>query len=332
VLALNAAGAGDFDRTSGLDVVRSRRTGLPYRLAVALLNTRALLEALRFKPGVVLNAHIVTAPAAALIGALMRVPVVLYLYADEVAERPRLAGFAARSADAIVSISRHTSELAVQAGADARRLRLIPPGVDVPEDVVRRRDSGPPTVVTIARINERYKGHDTILRALPLVLEDVPDARWVVIGDGPLRPEFEEIARSHGLQDHVRFTGLVPDDERDAWLQRADVFVLASRLPVTGGGEGFGIVFLEAAAHGVPSVAGDAAGVRDAVVDGETGILVDPTDHVALARAVSSLLLDPERTRALGRNARARAERFAWPIIAAQVEQLALELISESAA
>ncbi len=118
------------------------------------------------------------------------------------------------------------------------------------------------------------------------------------------------------------------DAERDAALARAHVFAMPSRLPPGGGGEGFGIVYLEAAAHGLPVVAGDVGGARDAIVHGETGLLVDPESPAALADALSDLLLDPPRARALGEAGAQRARGFAWPLIAREVEELAFEVSS----
>jgi glycosyltransferase involved in cell wall biosynthesis len=101
---------------------------------------------------------------------------------------------------------------------------------------------------------------------------------------------------------------------------------MPSRLPPDGGGEGFGIVYLEAGLHALPVVAGNVAGALDAVVDGETGLLVDPTDHVAVADAISSLILDPELAERLGRAGERRAREHSWPVIARRVEDLLLEV------
>jgi phosphatidyl-myo-inositol dimannoside synthase len=100
---------------------------------------------------------------------------------------------------------------------------------------------------------------------------------------------------------------------------------MPSRLPLDWGGEGFGIVYLEAAVHRLPSVAGNVAGARDAVVHGETGLLVDPTDHVAVADALTTLLEDPEAAERMGEAAAERATQFAWPVIARRVEDMLLE-------
>jgi phosphatidyl-myo-inositol dimannoside synthase len=145
----------------------------------------------------------------------------------------------------------------------------------------------------------------------------------VIVGDGPLRPYVEAMLTANRLDGNVRLVGSVSDAERDAWLDRAHLFVLPSRVPPNGvGGEGFGIVFLEAAAHGLPVVAADDGGTRDAVVHGQTGLLVPPTDHVALADAITDLLLDETRAREMGEAGATRAREFAWPRIADQVEQL----------
>jgi phosphatidylinositol alpha-1,6-mannosyltransferase len=107
---------------------------------------------------------------------------------------------------------------------------------------------------------------------------------------------------------------------------------MPSRLSSLGGGEGFGIVYLEAACHLLPVVAGNVGGAVDAVVDGVTGVLVDPTDHIAVANAIAELLLDERRAQNLGRAGAARAREFAWPQIAKQVEDLLHEVVGAKAA
>jgi glycosyltransferase involved in cell wall biosynthesis len=106
---------------------------------------------------------------------------------------------------------------------------------------------------------------------------------------------------------------------------------MPSRLrPGGSGGEGFGIVYLEAGAHGLPCVGGNVAGALDAVVDGETGELVDPRDHLAVAEAVSGLLLDSERARRMGEAAARHAAELAWPAVGERVEQLMLRTIGRA--
>jgi phosphatidyl-myo-inositol dimannoside synthase len=174
-------------------------------------------------------------------------------------------------------------------------------------------------------MRDAHKGHDVMLQAMTLVRRRVPEARWVVVGDGPLRPRYEQLARQLGIGGAVDFVGPAADAERDAWLRRADVFAMPTRLPDGArGGEGFGIAYLEAAAHGLPVVAANAGGARDAVAPGATGLLVDPTDHREVADALVSLLAEPARARAMGERAIAWAAGFAWQRTADQVADVLL--------
>jgi glycosyltransferase involved in cell wall biosynthesis len=119
----------------------------------------------------------------------------------------------------------------------------------------------------------------------------------------------------------------VPDERRDWWLRHADVLAMPSRLPGDGrAGEGFGIVYLEAGAHGTPVVAGNVAGALDAVADGESGLLVDPTDPHAVADAIAAVLLDRGLAQRLGDGGARRARGFAWPRIAERVEAVVREV------
>ena len=326
VVTLDGAGAARFDAGQSLDVVRVAAVGLDHRLSIARLNAAALREAVRFRAQAVLSVHIVLAPAACALRWL-GLPFVQYLYADELIHRPRLLAFALRRAAAGIAVSRYTRELAAGLGADTSRVRVIPVGVDLPQGRLAER-SPQPTIVTVARLDEPYKGHDTVIRALPLVRAAVPEVRWVVIGDGRLRPWLERLASAHGVADSTAFLGRVPDAERDAWLDRAHAFALPARVPAGGGGEGFGIAFLEAGGHGLPVVAGNVGGARDAVVGGQTGLLVEPTDHVAVAAAITELLLDRARAEAIGRAGAARAGALAWPQVVRRVEDVILEVVT----
>jgi phosphatidyl-myo-inositol dimannoside synthase len=155
----------------------------------------------------------------------------------------------------------------------------------------------------------------------------VPGVEWVIVGDGPLRPALEALAAELGVGDAVRFLGARPRAERDAWLDRAHAFVMPSRVPPGGvGGEGFGIVYLEAGAHGLPVIAGDRGGATDAVEDGKTGLLVDATDPAAVAGAAIRMLTDGELARRLGEGGAARAALHSWPRVAAAVEDVVAEL------
>lgn len=297
-----------------------------HRLEVLLMNAIAVRESRRFRPDVVLSMHIVGSPAAATIGRMLKVPTVTYVHAKEVGASPDLARFGLRTCSAVIAVSRYARELALAAGADVNTIHIIPPGVDLSKPGGGPRDAGP-TVLTVARLEDRYKGHDVVVRALPLIRARVPGARWVVIGDGQLRGEILELAEANGVADAVVMLGSVSDAERNSWLDRAHVFAMPSRLPAgKAAGEGFGIVYLEAGVHGLPVVAGNVGGAVDAVVDGETGLLVDPTSSLAVADAISDLLLDGPRARAMGEAGGRRAQEFSWSATSARVEDLLLSL------
>lgn len=332
VVTLDARNARTFDATSTLCVRRVRTRGGSPVARNAQLNLGAVRAALRLRPHVTLSLHLVASPAAATVRGVLGAATVQIFHAQEIGGKPRLAAFAARRADAVIAVSSYTAELIAATGARPAALHLISGGVDLPSQP-RPLRAERPTLVTVARLKDRYKGHDVLVRALERVRARVPDVQWVVIGDGPLRGELEALARSHGLEDAVRFLGSVSDEERDSWLARADLLAMPSRLPDGGlAGEGFGLVYLEAGAFGKPVVAGAVGGALDAVVDQETGLLVDPTDADAVAGAITKLLLDEQLARRLGRAARERAQAFSWPARAARVEAVLFEALASRAA
>ena len=327
IVALGAPGADEFDAHSALDVVRVARKGSRFnRLGVARLNAAGMRHGLTFRPGILVSGHAVTAPASAALSAWRRIPVIQYLHGDEYRHRPRLVRFAVHRADAVIAVSRHAGDLAIAAGCEPDKLHVVHPGVDPPSQPLNGRAERP-TVVTVSRMFASYKGHDLMIQALPRIKQRVPEVEWVVIGDGPLRPGLEAMASSAGISDSVRFLGRIPDKQRDEWLGRAHVFALPSRLPDEGvGGEGFGIVYLEAGAHELPVVGVAEGGALDAVIDGETGRLVGPKDHIALADAVADLLVNPEQAARLGEAGARRARQLSWKRHAQLVERLANDL------
>lgn len=329
VVTLDSPGSAQFDRESGLAVWRVPNHGRLRGGAAARLNAAALRHALSFRPDVTISLHIVTSPAAVAIRRALGARIVQYFHAEEIGAKPKLAAFAVRQADEVVAVSSYTAGLITATGLVPASMTLISPGVDIP------RDSMPlaadrPTFVTISRIAERYKGHDVLVRALPLVLAKLPSVEWIVIGDGPLRAGIEQLAGSYAVADSIQFLGSVSDEQRDLWLRRADLLAMPSRLPGGGmPGEGFGIVYLEAGAYGKPVVAGNVGGALDAVAAGESGLLVDPTDSVAVAEAITSLLLDRELAQQLGEGGRRRAHASAWSTVLERVEDMLCEQVGE---
>jgi phosphatidylinositol alpha-1,6-mannosyltransferase len=331
-VALGYPGDVEHDTALGADVRRISSAQRNRRLAVAALNARSMVEAARFRPDVILSGHVVASLGALALRRALRAPLVQYVHADEFRVRAGLTGRVVRAADATIAVSRYTREMALAAGASPERVRIVLPGVDLPEPWSAER-SGPPTLLTVATMLFRYKGHDVMVRALPLIRAKVPEVRWVVVGDGHFRPAVESAVAAYGLGGSVELLGRVSDEERNRWLESARVFCMPSRVPAAGvGGEGFGSAYQEAGARGLPAIGGNVAGARDAVADGETGLLVDPADHLAVAGAATALLLDPERAEAMGEAARRRAEGNSWPAVAGRVEEVLREVVGEAAA
>lgn len=166
-----------------------------------------------------------------------------------------------------------------------------------------------PLLVTIARLVP-HKGQDTVIDALPLL---DPSVHYLVVGDGEYREAFEARARERGVAQRVHFTGPLPDDEVAEAYATASVYVGMSRLHNGINVEGFGISFVEASASGVPVVAGDSGGVRSAVRDGETGLVIAAADAAGLAATVRGLLSNEERRRAMGDAGRRAVEsHYNW--------------------
>ncbi|GAB2461469.1 glycosyltransferase family 4 protein [Jatrophihabitans fulvus] len=166
-----------------------------------------------------------------------------------------------------------------------------------------------PVIVCVSRLVAR-KGQDALVRALPAVRRAVPDAALLLVGSGPYRPTLEKLAERHGVQDAVVFTGGVPFGRLPEHYAAGDVFAMPCRTRRGGMDvEGLGIVFLEASAAGLPVLVGDSGGSPDAVLDGETGYLVDGRDDTAIARRLVTLLQDADLRGRMGAAGRAWVER-----------------------
>ena len=168
------------------------------------------------------------------------------------------------------------------------------------------------------------KGQDVLVRALPEIRRRVPGAALLIVGDGPHLPAVRRLASRLGLAGHVVLAGRVPGAQLPSYYAAGDVFCMPSRTRLGGlEPEGLGICYLEAAATGLPVVAGDSGGAPDAVLEGETGYVVDGRDVGAVADRCARLLADRDLARRLGQRGRAWvAERWRWDDQAARFRQL----------
>jgi glycosyltransferase involved in cell wall biosynthesis len=220
---------------------------------------------------------------------------------------------ALQKADLVLAVSRYTRDRIIdEAGVNANRVKILHNTCD--SDRFRIAPKHPrllqkyglrpqtPVILTVCRLDETegYKGYDQIIKALPKIRRDTPDARYLIVGKGTDRPRIERLIDETGVRDAVILAGYVPDGELTEHYNLCDIFAMPSQ------GEGFGIVYLEALACGKPVLAGNRDGSRDALADGELGLLVDPenTDEIAsqivsvLRREhMSPILFNPRRLR-----------------------------------
>jgi phosphatidylinositol alpha-1,6-mannosyltransferase len=206
----------------------------------------------------------------------------------------------------------------------AARMRRLAPGVD--ETVFHAGAGGAeirarygladrPVVVCVSRLVPR-KGQDTLIRSWPRVLRAVPDAALLLVGGGPYRTALERLRDETGVAGSVRITGTVPWEELPAHYDAGDVFAMPCRTRRAGlDVEGLGIVYLEASATGLPVIAGDSGGAPDAVLAGETGVVVDGHSVTAVAQSVIDLLSNPKDAAAMGEKGRSWIEQeWRWEV------------------
>lgn len=220
------------------------------------------------------------------------------------------------------AISHSTADDLVARGLRRSDIRVIHPGVDLafytPPPEPRR--TAEPTFLYLGRL-KRYKGVEIILEALARLRERGCAARLAVAGRGTREPHLRRLAARLGVADRVDFLGFVTEEQKRELLRTAWANVLVSPK------EGWGMINIEAAACGTPTVASDAPGLRESVLHGRTGLLVPYGDPQALADALQSLARDPARVEALGQEALRFAARFSWDAAAEQTEAHLCEVL-----
>jgi phosphatidylinositol alpha-1,6-mannosyltransferase len=161
-------------------------------------------------------------------------------------------------------------------------------------------------LLTVGSVTER-KGQDVVIRALPHILEQVPDAHYLIAGAPNKQLDFEQLAHSLGVGEHIHFLGQVPSDLLVRIMNSCDVFIMTSKHTEDGDFEGYGIAVVEAALCGKPAVVADNSGLVEAIVHGQTGLAVSEGDELATAEAVLEILKNDELRLTMGQAARERA-------------------------
>jgi len=208
-----------------------------------------------------------------------------------------------------IAISDTTRQGLIAMGVPNERIDVIPPGIDHSQFGPGAAKSRDPTILYVGRL-KAYKRVDVLVRLMPRVLEQVPDARLIVLGRGEMESRLKRQAHDLGLDGHAVFKGFVEEAEKVRLLQRAWVNVIPSV------NEGWGISAIEANACGTPCVAFRVPGLSDSIRDGETGRLVQSEGE--MAEAIISMLLDPEYSQELGEGGLRWAHTFGWENTAAR--------------
>jgi len=293
-------------RDQGLDVA-----GLPLRGDLSLRASAMLAGLLRRTRPDVVQLHDPHALAAGLLAARAAPPVrIVATRRVDFPLRGRLSRWKYRSSRGVIAVSRKIAGILGADGMPAERIRVVYEGVSDRPALPGGREAllelgvpaGCPVVGNVAALTD-HKDHATLIEAAALVRRRLPEARFVCVGEGELRPRLEALCRERGLVDRWIFAGFRHDLDR--LIPAFTVFCLSSHM------EGLGTSLLDAMSFGRPVVATAAGGIPEAVEDGVTGRVVPVRDPAALAGALVEVLGDPQRARALGDAGRRRfEERF----------------------
>jgi phosphatidylinositol alpha-1,6-mannosyltransferase len=236
------------------------------------------------------------------------------------------------SARAVIAISNYTKSLLGGLGVNEKRIHVIPCGTDpqrfhpdIDGSSVREKFGieGKKVILSVSRLVKR-KGNANVIAALPGILEEIPEAHYLIVGKGDEEGTLKTQVQDMGLSENVTFAGYADESELPGYYAACNVFVMPSFAAHRGENvEGFGIAYLEANACGKPVIGGKTGGVTDAIVEGETGLLVDPLDVEDIRKAILDVLGDDEKARAMGLAGRKRVEtEYNWRSISERILEL----------
>ena len=267
---------------------------------------------------------------------LLRKPLVVYCHGEELSTWGRGRKFRTmlwvyRHADANIANSEYTLEEMVKLGVRRETITLIYPGVETErfrpglpcEDLKQSisLQTGQKLILSVGRLVRR-KGFDQVIRSLPELVKQSIDVHYALIGIGEDWDYLSELAKELGVSERLHLLGHVSPEDLPRWYNACDVFVMANR-EINGDTEGFGMVFLEAAACGKPAIAGDAGGTAAAVVDGETGLRIDGHREELVTSALCAVLNDAVFAARLADAGLARARtEFSWDSVANKTRSL----------
>lgn len=282
----------------------------------------------------ILVGHVALAPLAYTLSKLLGVPFWTFAYGVDVWGGLSFpTDWAFRKSQKIISISNWTKDILVTRGISPETIEIVHPGLSAfyetaSPKITRPGSEGPLKLLTVSRLDpqEQYKGHDHVISAMTLIQKHNPEClpHYTIQGTGEDRQRLERLVFLSGLSDHVTFLDRLESREDLADLYRqADVFIMPSRFGCWEGkwrGEGFGIVYVEAAAVGLPSIAYECGGVLDIISHEQNGILVKPDDIESLSKTLISLSKNRHQLVQMGERARERAlKKFSRKAISEEI-------------
>lgn len=201
-------------------------------------------------------------------------------------------------------------------GTNSQKVTVIPNGVDIaklkrPKNVIPNalrftKSKGEKMILTVGNLIER-KNHQSVIRALPMVLQNIPNTTYVIVGNGPTLHELKRIVKSVGVTDNVQFVGQVDDEKLREYYHSCDVFIMPSTQ------EGFGIAYLEASACSKPIIGSITTAAQEVIIDGVTGFLVNPLDDEAISKLLLKVLSDRQLMNKMGVQGRKMIfEKYLW--------------------
>lgn len=246
-----------------------------------------------------------------------------------------------RNANLILVNSSATKKLVESYGYSSRSTFIIHPAVDPekfnPDNNIRLSFknkyglNNKKILLTVARLRP-LKNHENVIKALPIVIKIVPDLIYLIIGEGEEKSNLLELTKDLGLEEYIRFTGNIDHEDVSNYFNICDVFIMPSKK-MEHEYESFGMVFIEANACRKPVIGSKIGGIKEAVIDNVTGLLVDPYDIDEIASAIIRFLTDVEYAKQLGVNGRKRVEReLNWEVVGEKVENILEQVISENSA
>ena len=309
----------DFNRKQPFSIIQLPSTW--GRIYTNLLRGIIVIShAIRKRPHLILATGMRAAWLGWIISFVFRVPLVAVGHASEFQThsffRKKMTHSAFNWASLVIVVSQFTGNILHQYGVRPSCMRVITNGGDAnrfkprlePELLRSKFHSLNPVLLTVGNLAER-KAQDVVIQALPLVLQRFPHLLYIMVGKPTRKAELTKLAESLGVSRHVVFAGMVPTEELPLYYNFCDVFVLVSRKTSKGDVEGYGIAVIEAALCGKTAIATRGCGLAEAVVDGETGLLVEMNNPYQTAEAILTLLNNDALRTNMSKKALLRAQK-----------------------